>query len=117
MNVFESQTPMQPAVQELIVATDATGTWSRQLTLADRIVRATTTLGVGTLKMPDVREAKGMIFDITLVAGTNNLVLDDKNNESEDASAFTGLDMDAALDHVTVMSNGYRWTVLANDIA
>lgn len=65
------------------------------------------------LTLPGVAAAAGITFTVKVVRSANALTLQDQD-DSEDWSDLT---LDADEDHVTLRSDGIRWSVIENGIA
>jgi len=83
------------------------------MTVRDQVVRCDSTAGVFDLLLPNVSEAKGRFYSITLRATTGTAVTLKDNGDSEGWADFT---LDTDDDNVLCYSDGLKWYVLA-DIA
>ena len=80
------------------------------LTLADRVVIATTGSADCTITLPGVEEAEGLIFSFRLATdGTGDLVIKDEN-------AATLLTMIGTDGYYCVYSDGYYWNPLYSSV-
>lgn len=98
----------------LELATDASGTWSYYLTVRDTVVLVDTSLGVGTLYLPSVSEARGRIFTIIITTGGNALTVDDLANDSVDFAGAAPTLLNAAGSRAALYPDGYAWHLLAD---
>lgn len=85
------------------------------LTLDEQVVVCTVSSGTGSysLTLPAVASAQGLTFTVKVIRSANALTLQDQD-DSEDWSDLT---LDADEDHVTLYSDGIRWSVIENGIA
>jgi len=83
------------------------------LGIYEQVIRANTTTAAFTITLPNVVEAKGMIFSIFLETDGGDLTIQDQD-ESYD---WTDLTCDDALDGYLLMSDGYVWWTIASRAA
>lgn len=67
----------------------------------------------GTVTLPPVLEAEGLIFTLDHPAGTNAITLTDQ----DDSNDWSDKTIDAVDDGIALYSSGGKWWILINDIA
>lgn len=101
-----------PSVVRVIA--DASGSFSRQLYPYETYVEVDDTLGISTIKLPPVAECEGRVFTIVAITGGNDVtVAPYQTGESLDWDSPGALT--AALDRVSLYSDGRVWTIVDAD--
>jgi len=102
-----------PSTSKIVcLTTDATTSWTNTLEAMSQAVYVESTLGVGTVYLPNVAEAVGCVISITALVGNTNAVAVEDQDESYD---WADLDLNAAADGAVLMSDGRKWWVIADD--
>jgi hypothetical protein len=96
----------------VVVTTDATGSYSRTLYPHETNVTVISTLGVGTINLPPVAQCAGRTYVITEMLGTHDITIGQfQTGDSLDWVAPAAV-LAAALDRVMMYSDGRQWWVL-----
>jgi hypothetical protein len=96
------------------ITTDATGSHSTTLKAYERDVIVDSTLGIGTVRLPDVSEAKGKLYSVNALTGNANTVTvaEYSTNNSFDWAGDSALN--AAKDRGLYYSDGQKWWVITD---
>ena len=88
----------------------------KKLTIRDQIVRVDDSAYTCTIVLPNVSEAAGLTFEISVVTGTYNCtVTDSPNGYADNIDSPLDLVLTAAEDKVVLISNGRSWRLLVDD--
>jgi hypothetical protein len=99
---------------KFIVPTEAT---TEQLEIYDNVVRIDDSSYGGTIILPSVAEAAGLIFDINVTSGSNDWVIQAFSITGHGGSAYpdsldwAAITLTADEDSVSLRSNGRTWIV------
>lgn len=88
------------------------------LTIADQVVRGSTTGSAFTITMPPVAEAKGLIFVIFMVSrsASDDITIADNNGDSDGGDLEAGdITLNADDEYSVLYSDGYAWYELAKN--
>lgn len=95
-----------------VFVTSSTTVTTKVMALYENVVRIVLTSAKSiTVTLPSVKEARGMIYDVTVVTdggGGAAMTVADKNDDA----AWTSLVMGDVADYVTVYSDGFAWRTL-----
>jgi hypothetical protein len=97
-----------------LVTTDATGSYSVSLEAYEQDVEVTSTLGVGTVCLPDVSEAKGRMYSITAITGNTNAITVTEKSSGNSYDWPGDATLNAAKDRALFFSDGKKWWVLTD---
>lgn len=100
--------------RRLVVTTDATGSYTKKLAVYQQIVDVTSSLGVGTIYLPDVGEAAGLEYSITAITGNTQTVTVTEKSSGNSYDFPTNASLNAAYDRVLYMSDGKRWWIISD---
>lgn len=99
-----------------VFITQVSGTESKAMAVDDRQLRIITANITQhfAVTLPSVKEARGLIYEITLVTkATYNVTVDDLNDDA----ALSQITLDTTADYVVLFSNGFEWRQLAGETA
>ena len=96
------------------ITTDATGSHSTTLAAYERDVIVDSTLGVGTVKLPDVSEAKGKLYSILAPVGNTNAVTVTEYSSNNSIDWPGNASLNAAADRALYYSDGQKWWVITD---
>lgn len=96
------------------ITTDASGSHSTTLAAYERDVIVDSTLGIGTVKLPDVSEAKGKLYSVNALTGNTNTVTVSEYSSNNSFDWPGDASLDAAKDRGLFYSDGQKWWVLTD---
>lgn len=107
MEVLAKQQSMIPASDKITtIVGDGSHT---HLTVYEQTVLVYATAAIHTIYLPNVTEARGLLFSINLIDTTAHTVTVADNDES---LGWSDLSLTADGDHVLLYSDGVRWNLI-----
>ena len=98
---------------ERVELTAEAGGSTYTLGVNERVVLVDASNGTYTITLPSVAEAQGLMFHVLAVDGTNNITIQDNNNDA----GLSDITLNADDEEVLLISTGYSWFYVMRDSA
>jgi hypothetical protein len=96
------------------VTTDATASYTYYLDPSEQVVTVNSALGVGTIYLPDVGEAKGLEYFIEATTGATQTVTVTEKASGNSVDFPGDASLNANYDRVAYKSDGRRWWIITD---